>query len=151
MTDVVSPEKRSLMMAGITATNTKPELLVRKALHRLGFRYSLHVKNLPGSPDMYLRKYNTVIFINGCFWHAHNCDLFRLPKSKTQFWKEKLTTNAERDKSNIEKLNEKKVRVAVVWECALKRKKKLDIDAVILNLVCWIRQNPEDLFFELRG
>ncbi len=124
MTDVVSPEKRSRMMSGIRGANTKPEIQVRQALYKRGFRYRLHKKDLPGKPDMVLGRYKTVIFVHGCFWHAHECKLFKWPKSNTDFWREKITGNKQRDKRNIERLLDEGWRVIVVWECALRGKKE---------------------------
>ena len=113
MADVFTSEKRSKVMSKIGGKDTKPELKIRKALHALGYRYSLHKKDLPGKPDIYLRKYNALIEINGCFWHAHDCHLFKIPKTRTQFWKNKLERNRERDKENIKKLMDKGYRVLV--------------------------------------
>ena len=104
MADIVSQQKRSKMMSGISGKNTKPELIVRRGLHARGFRYSLHSPKLPGKPDLYLRKYKVAIFVNGCFWHAHKCSLFKLPKSNREFWSDKLEKNAVRDKTNHQEL-----------------------------------------------
>lgn len=90
MADVVTPEKRSKMMSGIQGKNTKPELTIRKGLHALGFRYRLHGKTLPGKPDLVFPKYKAVIFIHGCFWHAHHCHLFKWPSTRVDFWQEKI-------------------------------------------------------------
>jgi DNA mismatch endonuclease (patch repair protein) len=87
-------------MSMIRSSNTKPELLVRKQLHARGFRYRINRKDLPGTPDIVLRKYRTVIFVNGCFWHAHKCKYFQLPKSNTEFWKKKISGNTKRDKKS---------------------------------------------------
>nr|WP_307190518.1 very short patch repair endonuclease [Bathymodiolus platifrons methanotrophic gill symbiont] len=92
---MVSRKKRSQMMAGIKGKDTKPELLIRKALHKKGFRYKLHDKSLSGKPDMVFPRYKSLIFINGCFWHGHDCHLFKWPSSKSEFWKEKITKNKE--------------------------------------------------------
>lgn len=120
MSDIVSPETRSRMMSGIRGKNTKPEIKVRKSLHRLGFRYRLHDKSLPGKPDLVLPKYKTVIFVNGCFWHGHECGLFKWPKSNTEFWKEKITGNRLRDEKNLEHLDKLGWNVITVWECSLR-------------------------------
>lgn len=122
MVDLVSPGKRSRMMSGIRGTDTKPELLVRKALHARGFRFRLHGKGLAGKPDLVLSKYRTVIFVHGCFWHVHKCKLFKWPKSNKEFWRKKLTGNKERDNKNIALLLEDGWRVIVIWECALRGK-----------------------------
>lgn len=121
MADVHEPETRSYNMSQIQAKDTKPEMMVRKFLHANGFRYRLHVKDLPGKPDLVLPKYNSVIFVHGCFWHAHeDCEYFRLPKTRTEWWKEKLYGNKERDEKNIEKLKKEGWNVIVIWECELK-------------------------------
>lgn len=110
-------------MSAIKSNDTKPEMLVRKYLHGMGLRYGLHNKKLPGSPDIVLRKYKTVIFINGCFWHGHdNCRYYRLPKSNIEFWQTKINRNRERDKRDIEALCKRGWRVIVVWECELRTK-----------------------------
>lgn len=104
MADVVSRAKRSAMMAGIRGKNTRPELIVRSALFKRGFRYRLHYKGLPGSPDLVSPKYKAVLFVNGCFRHGHDCHLFKWPKSNAAFWKEKLTRNQQRDNASCESL-----------------------------------------------
>lgn len=121
MTDVHEPETRSYNMSQIQAKDTKPEMIVRKFLHGNGFRYRLHVKDLPGKPDLVLPKYNSVIFVHGCFWHAHEgCEFFKLPQTNTEFWKEKLYGNKERDKKHIQELEKMGWNTIVVWECELK-------------------------------
>ncbi|MCP5396451.1 MAG: DNA mismatch endonuclease Vsr [Sphingomonadaceae bacterium] len=104
MADIVSPSKRSQMMAGIKSKDTKPEVLIRIALHRRGLRYRLHRSDLPGKPDLYLKKYKSAIFVHGCFWHGHDCKYFKLPKSNTDFWSEKISANQKRDASTHIKL-----------------------------------------------
>ena len=126
MADIVSPAKRSRMMAGIKGKNTKPEIQIRKMLHKRGFRFRLHRKDLPGRPDIVLPKYNSVIFVNGCFWHGHDdCKLFRYPKSRTEFWKTKIEGNKRRDEEKLAKLRPD-WRVIVIWECAVKGSQKLE-------------------------
>ena len=122
-------------MSGIKGRDTKPELMVRKILHRNGFRYRLHKKNLPGSPDVYLRKHNCAVFVHGCFWHGHNCHLFRWPKTRESFWREKIGSNIKRDRSHVETLGARGVRVLLVWECAMKGKTKLDLDRLEKELI----------------
>lgn len=125
MADVHEPEVRSYNMSQIPGKDTKPEMMVRKFLHSNGFRYRLHVKDLPGKPDLVLPKYNSVIFVHGCFWHAHEgCEYFKIPKTRTEWWKEKLFGNKKRDERNIEKLEEESWNVIVVWECELKSNKE---------------------------
>ncbi|HEY5569980.1 MAG TPA: very short patch repair endonuclease [Bacteroidales bacterium] len=126
MTDVHSKETRSKNMARIKAKDTKPEVLVRKHLFSKGFRYRLNVKKLPGKPDIVFAKYKTVIFINGCFWHGHEgCHYFTIPKTRTEWWSNKIQKNKERDKQEYEKLQQMGWRVLVVWECQLKPKERL--------------------------
>lgn len=108
-------------MAAIKANDTKPEMLVRRYLHAHGFRYGLHNRKLPGSPDIVLRKYKTIIFINGCFWHGHEgCRYYRLPKSNIEFWQTKIELNRQRDIETIEALKAKAWRVITIWECELR-------------------------------
>lgn len=108
-------------MSHIRSTNTKPEEIVRKYLFSKGFRYRKNVRNLPGTPDIVLPKYQTVIFINGCFWHRHNCPRFVWPSSHQDYWKPKILRNVERDQKNEEKLRHLGWRVITVWECELKK------------------------------
>jgi len=137
------------MMSGIKGKDTKPELLVRKGLHKLGFRYRIHGKELPGKPDIVLHKYNAAIFVNGCFWHMHDCHLFKWPSTRPEFWKEKLERNVRRDKSNYEKLRAKGWRVGLIWECSIKGRKKRDISEVIEQCSLWIKGS--ELEMQLRG
>ncbi len=118
MTDVHKAEVRSYNMSRIRSKDTKPEMIVRRFLFKNGFRYRLHVKDLPGKPDIVLQKYKTAIFVNGCFWHGHdNCKYFSLPKTRAIWWKEKLESNIRHDRLNIEKLTMMGYHVIIVWEC----------------------------------
>ncbi|MFT6480760.1 MAG: DNA mismatch endonuclease (patch repair protein) [Spirosomataceae bacterium] len=122
MADVHSKEVRSYNMSKIKGKDTKPELLVRKFLHKSGFRYSLHKKDLPGKPDIFMRKYKTVIFINGCFWHGHNnCKYFKIPKTRSEWWENKINKTVEKDAENIKKIKEMDFNVMQIWECQLKK------------------------------
>ncbi len=124
--DTISKEKRSLNMVAMTSKNTSPEKKVRKILFSLGFRYRLHSKKLPGKPDIVLKTYNTVIFINGCFWHQHkNCKRATIPKTNKAYWIPKLKRNIERDKINRDKLKKGGWKVAIIWECQVKDTEKL--------------------------
>jgi len=118
--DNLTPEQRKKNMTNIKESNTKPELLVRKYLYSKGLRYRINDKRFPGSPDIYIPKYKTAIFVNGCFWHVHDCDLFVMPKTNQEFWKKKLERNIARDEENIESLTEMGIRVVIVWECGLR-------------------------------
>lgn len=116
--DIVSPEKRSRMMAGIKSKDTKPELVVRKLTHGMGFRYRLHRKDLPGSPDLVFPRLKKVIFVHGCFWHRHpGCRFAYTPKSNTRFWLDKLEGNARRDALALAALDALGWEVLIVWEC----------------------------------
>ena len=127
MTDVVDKATRSRMMAGIRGKNTKPEMIVRKALHARGFRFRLNVKDLPGKPDIVLPKYKTAIFVHGCFWHWHNCKFFKLPQTRTDFWEKKLSENKKRDALNIKKLRDLNWKVIVIHECELKTNRNITL------------------------
>ena len=117
--DKISSEKRSKIMAAIHSKDTKPELIVRRYLHACGFRYRLHHKRLPGHPDIVLRKYRTCIFINGCFWHGHDCHNFRPPLTHTEFWTEKIARNKARDKAQQQELAKMGWHCVTIWECEL--------------------------------
>ncbi|MDD3695886.1 MAG: DNA mismatch endonuclease Vsr [Lentisphaeria bacterium] len=118
--DNISVEQRSWVMSRIRGKDTRPEMKLRRHLHALGFRYSLHAGGLPGKPDLCLRKWRTLIFVHGCFWHRHEgCKLAGMPKSNVEFWKEKFRRTLERDKVNLHKLRALGWRVIIVWECEL--------------------------------
>lgn len=121
MADIKTPEERSRNMAAIRSGDTKPEMLVRRYLHSMGWRYGLHNKKLPGSPDIVMSRFKTVIFVHGCFWHGHeNCKYYRLPKSNTEFWQDKINNNRARDERDIEALRKLGWNVIIIWECELK-------------------------------
>lgn len=137
MSDVVSKAKRSQMMSGIKGKDTKPEVILRKALYADGYRYRKHAKDIKAKPDIVLRKYNALIFVHGCYWHGHeDCKLFRLPKSNVEFWSEKISKNMERDKRQQKELIQAGWRVLVVWECSLR--KNDNIEEAIRLTKCWI-------------
>lgn len=126
MSDVYSKEKRSEVMSKIRAKNTKPEMLVRKFLFSKGFRFRIHVANLPGKPDIVLKQHNTIILVNGCFWHGHkNCKICKTPKTRQDYWKPKIERNTLNDLKNRKHLKKLGWKVLVVWECQL-TKSKLD-------------------------
>lgn len=123
--DIKSPEERSKNMAAIHSKNTKPEIFFRKLLFAQGYRYSLNSKKIPGHPDVYLKKYNTAIFIHGCFWHRHSgCKYAYMPKSKVEFWRKKFEANQQRDSVVQNELHERNIKCLVVWECTIKHMKK---------------------------
>ena len=127
--DKVSRETRSRMMSRIKAKDTAPELLVRSYLHKKGFRFRLHQKDLPGKPDIVLKKYRTCIFVNGCFWHRplkDRCSNCRMPKTNKSFWKDKLSANIKRDKLSQKKLEGSGWNCISVWECDLKEERSLE-------------------------
>lgn len=126
MVDQLSKERRSWNMSRIRSKDTTPEKRVRSALHRAGYRFRLHIKNLPGSPDIVLPKYKTVVFVNGCFWHRHpGCKYVYTPKSRIDFWEKKFQQNVERDQVKEHMLVEAGWRVLIVWECETKTMEKI--------------------------
>lgn len=149
MADVVSTAVRSRMMSGIRSTNTKPEMILRKGLHGLGFRFRLHDRRLPGSPDLVLPKHRAALFAHGCFWHGHDCHLFRLPSTRTDFWLGKINRNREVDARAYTALRDQEWRIGVVWECALKGRTRLPLDGVIDQCSDWLRSDRPEL--EIRG
>ena len=137
MADVHSPETRSYNMSQIRAKDTKPEMLVRKFLHSQGFRYRLHDKKLPGKPDMVLPKYKTVIFVHGCFWHGHkNCKYYVVPKTRTDWWLNKINGNIANDKKAMTALKKDGWKIITVWECQLKPAKvEKTLNALLKGLI----------------
>lgn len=136
-------------MSSIRSKDTRPELKIRSALHKLGYRYKLHDKQLPGKPDLVLPKHNAVILIHGCFWHLHNCHLFKWPSTKREFWKEKITGNKKRDEKNLQALKEMGWRILIIWECALKGKSKLDFSSTIKSISDWLKSSNQ--YAEITG
>jgi len=128
MSDVFSKEKRSLIMGRVKGCNTKPELLVRSLIHRMGYRFRLHCKNLPGKPDIVLARHKKAIFVNGCFWHGHEgCSRATRPSSNKDFWRKKINKNVERDKIKIKKLRKLGWKTLILWQCKLKDMEKLTV------------------------
>lgn len=138
MTDVVDAATRSRMMSGIRSHDTMPEKHIRSLLHRAGFRFRLHRKDLPGKPDIVLPKYGAVIFVHGCFWHRHRCALFKWPRSNQDFWQKKINANAKRDEGNIAALAKIGWRVLIIWECALKGKQAIRDDKLSKRTTHWL-------------
>ena len=122
MADKMTPLQRHHCMSSIPSRSTKPEMVVRRWLWRHGFRYRVNVKSMPGSPDIVLRRYSTVIFINGCFWHGHDCEKFKWPQTNVEFWRTKIERNRNRDLKNYQLLHDMGYYVLVVWECQLSPK-----------------------------
>jgi|TARA_R100000455_G_C6268405_1_gene123884 DNA mismatch endonuclease (patch repair protein) len=125
------------MMSGIRGKDTKPEMVVRRGLHAMGFRFRLHDRSLPGNPDLVLRKYRTVIFVHGCFWHRHDCRYFKWPATRPEFWRNKILRNVERDEENVAALEAMGWRVLTVWECETRNP---EFGARLLQLVAALRQ-----------
>lgn len=117
--DSISIEQRSYAMSRVRSCDTKPEMLIRRSLFRLGFRFRLHVKTLPGTPDIVLARFRTVIFVNGCFWHGHSCRRGKLPSTNVSFWATKIAANKRRDRRVIRKLRELGWNVVVIWACKI--------------------------------
>lgn len=136
MADRFTPEQRHQCMSHVKSKNTKPEVLVRKALFQHGFRYRINVRGLSGHPDIVLRKYKTVIFINGCFWHGHeNCKKASIPQTNIEFWTKKISDNRSRDRANIDSLHKDGWHVIVIWECELVKNKINDmVDRLISEI-----------------
>lgn len=149
MSDILTPEQRSRHMARIRGRDTKPELLVRRALHARGFRYRLHAKELPGRPDMVFPRRRAVVLVHGCFWHGHDCPLFRLPGSRREFWEAKISGNRTRDGVVLARLLELGWRALQVWECGFRGPGKLGLDTVIDQCEAWLRSDSVD--GEVRG
>jgi len=138
MADIVSSEKRSAMMAGIRRSRTKPEMLVRRALHAAGFRFRTDCRNLPGAPDLFLTRYNAAIFVHGCFWHGHDCHLFRMPATRSAFWADKIGRNQQRDRDVMQALKADGYRTMVIWECALRGQKSAQVEKVMKRVGRWL-------------
>ena len=148
MVDVVDAATRSRMMSGIRGRNTKPEILIRSLLHRRGFRFRLDARDLPGRPDIVLPRYGAVVFVHGCFWHGHDCHLFKWPQTRPEFWRDKIGRNRSNDERAQLALHAGGWRVAVVWECALRGANR-DVDGVIQRLADWLHGDIDAL--DLRG
>lgn len=135
--DAIDPA-RSRNMSRIRAKDTKPELLIRRGLHGRGFRFRLHSRNLPGKPDLVLRKYNAVVFVHGCFWHRHECALFKWPKRRHDYWRDKLQTNVRRDAQVASELSKSGWRILHIWECSVKGPYRIGIAAVLERAAEWL-------------
>ncbi len=136
------------MMSGIRGKNTKPEIIIRSFLHRSGFRFRLHDSRLPGKPDIILKRYNAIIFVHGCFWHKHDCQLFKWPKTRPEFWREKILRNVENDKKVLSEIQSQGWRVCIIWECSIKGAKG-DITEAMSRVIDWLK--GEEVFMEIMG
>ena len=134
-------------MAAIRGADTKPEMMIRRGLHARGFRFRLHDRRLPGRPDLIFPKYRAVLFVHGCFWHGHDCHLFKWPGTQEDFWREKIGSNVARDRANIVALREAGWRVGVVWECALKGRYRLPLDDLIDSIASWLSSDWKEISF----
>ena len=122
MADIKTREERSRNMSAIKSKNTKPEMYIRKLIFSLGYRYRIHSKSVPGHPDLWLRKHNVAIFVNGCFWHRHNgCKYAYTPKTRKEFWEQKFSNNIQRDADVLNELKAKKIRTLIIWECTINK------------------------------
>ena len=137
--DITDVATRSRMMASIKGKNTLPELSVRSALHTRGFRFRLHDKALPGKPDIVLPKWKAAVFVHGCFWHLHGCANSKIPSTRQEFWSQKLNSNVLRDRRHIDALQSEGWRVAVVWECSIRRAIKTGNLEPYEKLSNWLR------------
>jgi DNA mismatch endonuclease, patch repair protein len=138
--DTVDTKTRSKIMASVGQKNTGAEMILRRLLHKAGLRYRLHDRKLPGSPDLVFPRYAAVVFVHGCYWHAHDCYRGTKPKSRQQFWKEKFEANKRRDAMNVKLLTSKGWRVLTIWECALKGKTALPQGALVQQVEKWLRE-----------
>ena len=136
--DTVDKATRSLIMSRVGQKNTGPEIILRSILHRTGFRYRLHDRTLPGSPDLVFRRFGAVIFVHGCYWHSHGCHRSTVPKSHRVFWKDKFAANRRRDGRNVRLLEECGWRVMVVWECELLGKNALRAEELAERIREWL-------------
>lgn len=137
--DTVDRETRSRIMSRIRGKDTGPELLLRSALHRAGLRYRLHDRTLPGSPDIVLRRHRAVVFVHGCYWHAHGCHLSSVPATRTEYWTGKFEANRRRDERSTRALLDAGWRVLVVWECALTGRSAQPVDRTAARVARWLR------------
>jgi DNA mismatch endonuclease (patch repair protein) len=136
--DIVDQETRSRMMSGIRAKNTDPELQIRRALHAKGFRFRLHSSDVPGRPDMVFPKYRAAVFVHGCFWHGHDCPLFRMPGTRQEFWSAKIGRNRARDRVVQEQLAQAGWRSMTVWECAIRGPGRLGLETTVQRIADWL-------------
>ena len=146
--DVHTSEQRSFNMSRIRARDTKPEMLLRKGLHAAGYRFRLHDRGLPGHPDLTFPRFRAVVLVHGCFWHGHDCPMFRLPKTRPEFWAGKIAGNRARDVRTHEELMKAGWRIATVWECALRGHGKRPIDDVIGTLAGFLQGEAGQLTLE---
>jgi len=144
MADVVDKATRSRMMSGIRGKDTKPEITLRKGLFARGFRFRLHAKNLPGKPDIVFPRLKSVILVHGCFWHRHDCTLFRWPSSNVEFWKEKIAKNREVDARTRLGLHSLDWKILTIWECSMKGPDRIGAEEVVTRAAAWLTSDSGD-------
>jgi len=149
MADVHSPEQRSFNMSRVRGSDTKPELIIRRGLHARGLRFRLHRRDLPGCPDIVLPTKKVALFVHGCFWHGHDCRLFKTPATRPDFWRGKIAANRLRDTAAVEALGGLGWRVGIVWECALRNAGRLSPENLLDQLIDFIAGS--ELLIEIRG
>lgn len=149
MADVVDKTTRSRMMSGIRGKDTKPEVLIRKGLFAKGFRFRLHDRHLPGKPDIVFPRFKAVILVHGCFWHGHQCPLFKWPTSNSGFWRKKIDRNHEVDMAAIKALSGLGWRVLTIWECAIKGSCRIPQNNIFRKAGAWIRSGRGNM--EIQG
>jgi DNA mismatch endonuclease, patch repair protein len=150
MADVLTPKQRSYNMSRIRGRDTKPELILRRGLHAQGLRFRLHRKDLPGRPDLVFPRYSAVIQMHGCFWHGHDCPMFKLPATRTEFWSDKISRNRQRDQASLFALRERSWRVLVVWECSLRGRNKWVVEDLLNRCKDFVIGGTED-FSDIHG
>ncbi len=149
MVDIVDAATRSRMMSGIRSKDTRPEIALRKALHRLGFRYRLHSPAVPGKPDMIFPAYHAAVFVHGCFWHGHDCAFFKAPQTRREFWLKKIARNRARDVLVRNLVAAAGWRQLIVWECAIRGRGPIAEDKTAAQIARWLRTSRA--FCEIRG
>ena len=132
-------------MSAIRSKHTCPELVVRRGLYGMGLRYRLHFTNLPGTPDLFISKYNVAVFVHGCFWHGHTCHLFKWPSSRADFWREKIEGNQARDRNNFAALKKAGLRVLTIWECSVRGKYRREHDELFGVISDWLESGQPDM------
>ena len=141
MTDVLTPAQRRLNMSRIHGKDTRPELLVRRGLHARGLRFRLHRRDLPGRPDLAFPRLRAVVFVHGCFWHGHDCPMFKLPATRSEFWASKIASNRQRDAQVLESLAASGWRSLIIWECSLRGPARRPLDQILDQVAEWLRVN----------
>ena len=145
LADVLTTEQRRLNMSRVRGRDTKPEMVIRRGLHARGLRFRLHCKDLPGRPDLVFPKYRTVVFVHGCFWHAHDCPMFKWPQTRKESWRGKINKNLERDRLAISRLKDQGWRVLTGWACALKGPGRCSLDDVLQRCEDFVLDTAQEI------